>query len=65
MSHISCSQECRRVQGIEPSDSQMSSHFGSWSFNGFLSFYKVIARVKIHWIEAFFISLESSWDVDV
>ncbi len=30
-SHISWSRECRRVWGNEPSHSQVSSHFGSWS----------------------------------
>jgi hypothetical protein len=30
-SHISCSQECKRVWGSELSHSQVNSHFGSWS----------------------------------
>jgi hypothetical protein len=54
--------ECERN---EPSHSQMNSHFGSWSPNGLSNFQKAIARVKTHWIEEFFISLESYWDVDV
>jgi hypothetical protein len=31
MSHISCSRECTRVWGNEPSHSQVNFHFGSWS----------------------------------
>jgi len=34
-------------------------HFGS------LNFQKAIARVKTQWIEEFFISMESSWNVDI
>ncbi len=30
-SHSSCSRECKRVWGNEPSHSQMNSHFGNWS----------------------------------
>jgi hypothetical protein len=41
------------------------SHFGSWSLDGLLNLQKVIAGVKTHRIEEFFISLESSWNVDV
>ncbi len=33
--------------------------------NGLLNLQRAIARVKIHWIEAFFISLKSSWNVNV
>jgi hypothetical protein len=44
----------------------MSSHFGSWSFDGFLNLQKAIARVKTHWIEEFLISLEkNTWNVNV
>jgi hypothetical protein len=57
---ISCSWECRRVWGNEPSHSQMSSHLGSWSLNGLLNFQKVIVRAKTQWIENFLILLESS-----
>ncbi len=64
-SHISCFQECKRVRGNEPPHCQMSSHFGSWSLNGLLNFYKAISRVKTHWIEKFLISLERSWNVDI
>jgi hypothetical protein len=47
-SHISCSWECKRVWGNEPSYSQVSSHFGSWSPNGLSNCQKVIAGVKTH-----------------
>jgi len=49
----------------EPPHSQMKSHFGSWSPDGLPNFKKEIIKVKIHWIEKFFISLERSWNVDV
>jgi hypothetical protein len=57
--------ECKRVWGNEPSHSQMNSHFGSWSPNGLSNLQRVIAGVKIYWIEEFLISLEKSWNVDV
>jgi hypothetical protein len=47
-SHILCSQECKRMQGNEPSHFQMSSHFGSWSPNGLPNLQKAITRVKPH-----------------
>jgi hypothetical protein len=64
-SHISCSWECKRVWGNEPSHSQGNSHFGSWSPGGLLNLQRAIKRVKTHWIEAFLISLKSSWNLDV
>jgi hypothetical protein len=64
-SHILCSWEWRRVWRDEPSHSQMSSHFGSWSPNGLLNLQRAIARVKTHWIEEFLISLGISWNLDV
>jgi hypothetical protein len=65
VSHISCSQECKRVWGNEPLHSQVSSHFGSWSPNGLLNFQRTIIGVKTYWIEKFFITLESSWNLIV
>jgi hypothetical protein len=38
----------------------MNSHFGCWNPNGLLNLHKAIAGVKIHCIEKFIISLESS-----
>jgi len=43
----------------------MNFDFGSWNLDGLLNFQKVIAGVKIHWIDDFFISLESSWNINV
>ncbi len=53
-SHISCSQEWRRVWGNEPSHSQMNSHFGSWGPNGVPNLQRAITWVKIQWIEELF-----------
>jgi hypothetical protein len=61
----SCSQECKRVWGNAPSHSQVSSYFGSWSFDGFLNLQRIITKVKTHGIEKFLISFESSWNVNV
>jgi hypothetical protein len=58
--HISCSWECKRIWGNEHSHSEVSSHFGSWSLDGFLNFHWMILGVKTHWIKTFIISLESS-----
>jgi hypothetical protein len=40
-------------------------HFGNWSLGGFPKLQKTIAGVKHQWLEAFLISLKSSWNVDV
>jgi hypothetical protein len=47
------------------SHSQGNFHFGSWSFVRLPNLLIVITRVKIQWIEDFFIPLESPWNVDV
>jgi len=39
--------------------------FGSWSPDGLLSFQRAIVGAKTHWVENFFISLKSSWNLDV
>jgi hypothetical protein len=44
---------------------QVSSRFGSWSLDRLLNFQRAFARVKIHWIEKFLMSLEISWNIDV
>jgi hypothetical protein len=41
------------------SQSQLSSHFGSWSPNGLPNLHRIITGVKTHRIEDFFISLEN------
>jgi hypothetical protein len=65
VSHISCSQKCKKVWGNKPSHSQWSSHFGSWSFDGFTNLHTSITRVKTQWIEKLFIPLEIFWNVNV
>ncbi len=42
-----------------------SRSWGCVSFDGFQNFQKVIEGVKTHWIEEFFISSESSWNLYV
>jgi len=41
----------------------MNSHFGSWSPNGLSNLQRATAGVKTHYIEEFFISLESYGNV--
>jgi hypothetical protein len=38
---------------------------GSWSLGGLLNLQREIEGVKTHWIEVFFISLESSWNANI
>jgi hypothetical protein len=57
-SHISCSWECKRMRGNELTHSQMSSHFGNWSPDGFQNVQREIIGVKTHWINKVLISLE-------
>jgi len=64
-SHISCSQECSRMWGNEPTHSQMGSHFRGWTPNGFPNVQRVIVGVKKHWIGKIFIPLEKYWNLDV
>ncbi len=61
----SCSQECKIVWGNIPLDSQRNSHIGNWSSSGLPNLQRVIAGVKIQWIEESFISMEISWNLDV
>jgi len=48
-----------KCEGNEPSHSQRSFHFGSWSPGGLLNVQKTIARVKSQWLKEFFIPLKS------
>jgi hypothetical protein len=64
-SHISCSWECRKVWGNEPTHSQVGFHVGNWGHDGLLNFLKIISRVKPNWIKNFLISLKRSWNSDV
>jgi len=54
----------RRCEGMNP-HTPREFHFWSWNPGGFLNFQKAIARVKTQWLEEFFISMESSWNVDI
>jgi hypothetical protein len=63
-SHVICSQECKMWKN-RPSNSQGNSHIGSWTPGGLPNLQRVIAGVKIQWLEELFISLESPWNVDV
>jgi hypothetical protein len=56
---------CEGVWGSEHSHSQGNSHFGRWSLRGRPKLQRVILGVKTQWLVAFFISLESSWNLDV
>jgi hypothetical protein len=40
-------------------------HFGSWSPNGLPNLQRAIAGVKTQWLEEFFISMESSWNLNI
>jgi hypothetical protein len=57
--------ECRKAWGSEPSHSQGNSRFGRWSPSGLLKLQRPIWGVKSQWLVALFISIESSWSVDV
>jgi len=57
--------KCEGVWGNEPSHSQRNSHFGRWSPGGPPKLQRAIAGVKPQCLVTFFISLESSWSVDV
>jgi hypothetical protein len=50
--------EWRKVWGNEPSHSQGSFHFGSWSPSGLLNIQRTIEGVKTNWIKEFLISLK-------
>jgi hypothetical protein len=58
-SHITCSRECKKVRGSEPSHSQDNSHFGRWSPNGLPKLQRNISGVKTQWLITSFISLKS------
>jgi len=51
----------RRCEGMNP-HTPKEFHFGSWSLDEIL---EGDCRVKIQWLEKFFISLKSSWNVDI
>ncbi len=49
----------------DPSHSQGNSHFGKWSPDGLPKLQRTISGVRTQWLVTFFISLESSWNIDV
>jgi hypothetical protein len=57
--------KCEGVWGSEHSHSHGNSHFRRWSPGGLSKLQRVIAGVKPQCLVAFFISLESSWNVNV
>jgi hypothetical protein len=57
--------KCEGVWGSEHSHSQGNSHFGRWSPGGLPKLQRAISGVKTQCLVAFFISLESSWNIDV
>jgi hypothetical protein len=57
--------KCEGVWGNEHSHSQSNSHFGKWSPGELPKLQRAIWGVKTQWLVMFFISLESSWNVDV
>jgi hypothetical protein len=57
--------KCEGVWGSESSHSQGNSHLGRWSPGGLPKLHKAIAGYKTQWLVAFFISLESSWSLDI
>jgi hypothetical protein len=52
------------VEGMNP-HTPREFYFGSWSLGGLSNLQRAIAGVKTQWFEEFFISLESSWSLDV
>jgi hypothetical protein len=64
-SHVTYSQECRKVWGSEPSYSQNNSHFGRWSPDELPKLQRTIWGVKTQWLMEFFISLKFFWNVNV
>jgi len=57
--------KCEGVWRSEHSHPQGNSHFGRWSPGGLSKLQRAIWRVKIQCLVTFFISLKSSWNVDV
>jgi hypothetical protein len=64
-SRITCSRECKECEGMNPHTHKWIPVLGVGVSNGLPNFQSVIAGVKIHCLEKFFISLKSYWSVDV
>jgi hypothetical protein len=55
----------KECEGMNPHTPKWTPISGIRVPNGLPNLQRAIAGVKTHWIEAFFISLESSWNLDV
>jgi len=51
--------EWKKVWGNEPSHSQKSFHFGSWSPGGLPNVQRAISRVKNQWLKEFFYTIRN------
>ncbi len=63
-SHITCSQECKECEGMNPHTPKWTPMFGVGVPNGVPNFQSTIAKVKTHCLEEFFISLENYWSIN-
>jgi hypothetical protein len=63
-SHITYSWEWEECDGMNL-HTPREFHFGSWSLSGFSNLHKAIVEVKTQWLNKFFRSLESSWNLNV
>jgi hypothetical protein len=54
-----------KCEGMNLHSPKGASTLGVWRPSGLPNFQRAIARVKTQWIEEFFISLKSYWNVDV
>jgi len=50
---------------MNPHTTKATPHFGRWCLGGLLKLQRVISGVKTQCLGPFFISSESSWNVDV
>jgi hypothetical protein len=67
-SHITCSRECKECEGVNPHTPKWTPTLGvgeSWSPKGTPELQREIWGVKSQWLVALFISMKSSWSVDV
>ncbi len=55
----------KECEGVNPFTPKWTPIVGVGVSNGLLNFQRAITRVKIHWIETFSISMESTWNLDV
>jgi hypothetical protein len=63
-SHTTYFWSVRRCEGMNP-HTPREFDFGSWSPGELPNFHRAIARVKTQWLEKKFISLKSSWNVNI